>query len=110
MTEEKDIKILALTCPSCGGALRVPDGADRAVCEHCKSTVLIVDAAAGKTRVEAAESESPEAAAEVRRMVKAILWIAGIAIIVPTAATLIINIIIGLVSLVLGISLAVTAK
>lgn len=110
MAENKDVRIVALKCPNCGGALRVPEGADKAFCEHCKSDVLIVNGGAGRAGIAAEPPTSPEETAATRRMVKLILWVIGIGIVLPAAATVMVNVIIALVSLVLGIALALAGK
>jgi len=105
MTEEKDIRILALKCPSCGGALKVLPGADRAQCEHCGSTVLIVNARTGETRIDSIAPDTPEAAAARKRVIKIALWGTAITIALPILTTVLVSIIIAVVFLILGIAL-----
>ncbi len=95
--------MIALTCPNCGADLQVSADEDRAQCEHCGGSVLIVDAGKNETRVEETKPMSPEEAAAAKRMVKILLWIIGIAVVLPIIATVIVNVIIGLVSLIVGI-------
>ena len=83
MTEDKDIRIIALKCPNCGGALRVSPGTDKAQCEHCKSTVLIVDAKGGEPRTDVSEVVTEEAAEAGRRALKVILWSVLISVAAP---------------------------
>jgi ribosomal protein S27AE len=101
---QQDVKMIALTCPNCGAGLAVSADEERAQCDHCGSTVLIVDAGKKEARVEESEPMSPEDAAATKRMVKIILWVIGIAIVLPTLATILINVVIGLISLVFGIA------
>ncbi len=110
MTEDKDIRIVALKCPNCGGALRVSGGSDRTQCEHCGSTVLIVNARSGETRIDTSEPETPEAAAARRRVVKIALWGTAISVALPILTTVIVTIIIGVVFLILGIVFFGVAK
>jgi len=107
---EQDVKMIVLTCPNCGADLQVSADEQRAHCDHCKSTVLIVDARKEEARIVKAKSMSPEEAAAARRMVKIILWVVGIAVVLPIAATIIVNILVGLVSLIVGIVTIGVAK
>jgi ribosomal protein S27AE len=101
MGDENDVRIIALKCPSCGGALQARVGEDRVTCDHCGSTVLVVNAGTGETRVERAEPESPEEAAAKKRMIKIVLWVVVLAFVVPTIVSLFIDVIIAVISLVL---------
>ncbi len=103
MADEQDIHVVALKCPNCGGALKVAQGSDRTLCEHCGSTVLIVDARTGETRIDSTEPETPEAAAARKRTIKILIWVIVLATVVPIFASLLVNIIIGIVSVLVGI-------
>jgi len=98
----EDIRVVALKCPNCGGALEVPPGTDRTRCEHCGSTVLIVDPRSGETRLEQALVETPEEAAAKKRMIKIILWVVVLAVVVPFIASFLIDIIVAIVSIVVA--------
>jgi LSD1 subclass zinc finger protein len=97
------IRVVALKCPNCGGALQVPRGADRTQCDHCGSTVLIVDPQTGETRVDVSVPQTPEEAAASRRMIRIILWIIAIAVVLPIVATVLVNVIVVIVSLIVGL-------
>jgi ribosomal protein S27AE len=101
--DRQDVKMIVLTCPNCGADLQVSADEDRAQCDHCGGSVLIVNARRKEARVDETKPMSPEDAAAAKRMVKIFLWIIGIAVVLPIVATVIVNVIIGLVSLVLGI-------
>ena len=108
--ESRDIRIVALKCPNCGGALQVSPGSDHTQCEHCGSTVLIVDARTGETRIDTIEPETPEAAAARRRVIKIVLWGTAISFGLPIITTVLVTIIIAVVFLVLGIVLFGVAR
>jgi hypothetical protein len=90
MTKAKDIRIVALKCPNCGGLLRASPGSDHTQCEHCGGTVLIVDAGTEETRVDITHPDTPEAAAARRRVVKIALWGTAISVALPIVSTIII--------------------
>jgi DNA-directed RNA polymerase subunit RPC12/RpoP len=102
MSNEGEIQVLALRCPSCGGALRVSAGDDHTQCEHCGSTVLIVNRETGETRIEETQPISPEDAAAARRVVKIVLWGTAISFALPIAITAFVSVVIAVVLLVLG--------
>jgi DNA-directed RNA polymerase subunit RPC12/RpoP len=106
MADENDVRIVALKCPSCGGALRVQAGEDRTRCDHCGSTVLVVDARTGETRVETAEPESPEEAAATKRLTKIVLWIIVLAFALPMIGTLLVNVVVAVISLILAFTVS----
>ncbi len=101
--ENRDIHVVALKCPNCGGSLQVPQGTDRTQCDHCGSTVLIVDARTGETRIDTSVPQTPEEAAANRRMIKIVLWVIAIAVVLPIVATVLVNVIIVIVSLIVGL-------
>jgi uncharacterized protein (DUF983 family) len=101
-TYNEGVRMVVLRCPSCGGELQARVGQDRVTCDHCGSTVLIVDAGAGKTRIITPVPISPEVAETMRRTTKMVLWIVILAFLLPIIAAVLVNVILALVSLVLG--------
>jgi hypothetical protein len=107
MTGESDVRIIALKCPNCGGALRVPEGADRALCEHCKSTVMVLDGrTTGRNAPGAAVGNVPVSEAAKKRVIKIALWGTAVSVALPILAVAIVFIILAVVFLVLGLVLA----
>ncbi len=107
MADSHDMRVIALKCPNCGGALKVPPGIDRTPCEHCGSTVLVVGARTGDDRSDATRPDTQEAAAGLR-VVKIALWGTAISFALPIVATVIV--IIAVVFIVLGIVLFSVAQ
>ncbi len=105
MAEDKDVRIIALKCPNCGGALRVPEGADKAFCEHCRSTVLVLNTQPGGALVEAGTTKVPLSEAATKRVLKIVLWTTAITAGLPIFTTVLIFIILAVVFLVLGLGL-----
>ena len=105
MTEDKDVRIIALKCPNCGGALRVPEGADKALCEHCRSTVLVVDARAGGASPGTSTRTVQFTEEGKKRLLKIVLWGTAITAGLPILTTVLIFIILAVVFLVLGLGL-----
>jgi len=105
MTEEKDIQIIALKCPNCGGALRVPEGTNTTYCEHCRSSVLVVDGAAGRTPTGTPAAAAPLSEAAKKRVLKIVLWGTAISFGLPILATVLVSIILAVVFLILGLGL-----
>jgi LSD1 subclass zinc finger protein len=102
MTDDKDIRIVALKCPSCGGALRVPPGSDHVQCEHCGGTVMIVGGLEKEARMDTAAPDSPEAEAAKRRIIKVALGGMAISFALPIISAVGIIVILAVVFLVLG--------
>jgi hypothetical protein len=105
MAEDKDIRIIALKCPNCGGALRVPEGADKALCEHCRSTVLVLDARAGGTSPGTSTRAVQLTEEGKKRLLKIVLWGTAITAGLPVLTTVLIFIILAVVFLVVGLGL-----
>jgi hypothetical protein len=105
MAEKRDVQIIALKCPNCGGALRVPEGTDKALCEHCKSTVLVLNAQAGGTSAGASTAKVPLSEEATKRVLKIVLWGTAITAGLPILTTVLIFIILAVVFLVLGLGL-----
>jgi LSD1 subclass zinc finger protein len=102
MTETNDVRIIALKCPSCGGALKVSPGSDHVQCEHCGGMVMIVGGREKEARIETTAPDTPEAAAAKRRVIKVALWGTAISFALPIISAVGIIIILGVVFLVLG--------
>ncbi len=47
-----DVRMIVLKCPNCGATLQVSPHMERAQCDHCGSSVLIVDAKRESKEVE----------------------------------------------------------
>lgn len=102
--------MVVLKCPSCGGELRVTPGTDRIRCEHCKTTVLILDPTKGTARVDPEGANTPQQEAAAMRIVKFTLFGTAITVMLPVVLTVILFVIIGLVFLVLALTSAWLTK
>ena len=102
MAEDKDVRVIALKCPNCGGALRVPEGADRAVCDHCKSTVLVLDGVAGPASPHTSRSTVQLTEEGKKRLLKIVLWGTAISVGLPVLTTILVFIILAVVFLIIG--------
>jgi len=60
MEKATGMKSVAVTCPSCGGGLQVPDGRDKVICTYCGKTVLLVTP----------ETTQPAAGTEVQKLLE----------------------------------------
>jgi DNA-directed RNA polymerase subunit RPC12/RpoP len=105
MTEDKDVRIIALKCPNCGGELRVPEGTDKALCEHCRSTVLVLNAQPDGALAGTGTTGVPLSEAAKKRVLKIVLWTTAITAGLPILTTVLIFIILAVVFLVLGLGL-----
>jgi hypothetical protein len=108
MTEDRDVRIIALRCPSCGGALDIPPDSDRTTCRHCGGGVLLVRGRDERTGEEAVRPEAAMSDADAKRVVKFVLWGTAISAALPIVITAIVIIVIAVVFLVLGLIFAGT--
>jgi ribosomal protein S27AE len=102
--DEKDVRIIALTCPNCGATLQVSPDKDRAKCDHCGSSVLILDAKKGTTKLDTSGSERPIDEKTKKRLFWIVIIVIVVAFVIPLLIDFITSIIIMFVS-VLGVIL-----
>ncbi len=105
MAEETNVRIVALKCPNCGGALNIPPDTDRSTCGHCGGGVLLVRERDERTGEEAVHPEAMMSDADAKRVVKFVLWGTVISAALPIVITAIVIIVIAVVFIVLGVIL-----
>jgi DNA-directed RNA polymerase subunit RPC12/RpoP len=101
---EAGVKMVVLRCPNCGGELRVEPGTTRARCEHCKTSVLIIDQTKGTANVDRRDVITPEQEEAARRIIKFTLFGTAISVMLPIVITVIVLIIVGLAFLAIGLA------
>ncbi|MBN2224688.1 MAG: hypothetical protein JW765_08465 [Deltaproteobacteria bacterium] len=103
MTDDKDIRIIALKCPNCGGVLDVSPESDRATCGHCGGEMLLVHERDDRTGEEAVRPEATMSDSDAQRVVKVVLWGTVISAALPIVVTAVIIVVIAVIFLVLGL-------
>ncbi len=109
----QDVRMIELKCPSCGATLQVSPDKEKAQCDHCGGSVLILDARKGTTRLDTAGSDAPVDEQTSARAVK--FLIIGVAFVIilsvsitvlSSIITVIISVFSGLLHVILGIFLS----
>jgi DNA-directed RNA polymerase subunit RPC12/RpoP len=104
MTDDgNDVRMVALKCPNCGATLQVSPDKERAQCDHCGSSVLIVDAQKKSKGVETPAEPPVIDEKTEKRAVKIVLFGVAATVMLPVLITVITSVIIGVVLLVLAV-------
>jgi DNA-directed RNA polymerase subunit RPC12/RpoP len=101
--------MIVLKCPNCGAALRVSPDKDRARCDHCGSSVLILDAQKGIARLDASSDAAIDEMTKTRVARFVILGIvvvfilAMLSTVISSMITIITSVFTGVLQVILGI-------